>query len=51
MKKLIFFSALAVVAVQVAKRYNIKSWDDLKDLVVPKLEDLKNMFMAKAETA
>ncbi|MFL5763250.1 MAG: hypothetical protein ACJ77K_04850 [Bacteroidia bacterium] len=51
MKRLIFISVMAVVAVQIAKRYNIKSLDDLKELILPKLEDLKNMIMPGVKTA
>lgn len=38
MKKLIFMAVLAFVAMQVAKRYDINSLEDLKNLVLPKLK-------------
>lgn len=40
MKKLILLSLLAGLAVQIAKRYNINSLEDLKNMILPKLDFL-----------
>lgn len=40
MKKLILLSLLAGLAVQIAKRYNINSLEDLKKMILPKLDFL-----------
>ena len=40
MKKLIILTVLAGIAVQIAKRYNINTLEDLKNLILPKLDKL-----------
>lgn len=47
MKKLILLAVGATVLYQVAKKYNIKSWEDLKGLVMPffKNLNLKDLLM------
>lgn len=57
MKKIVLLAIGATVLYQVAKKYNIKSWEDLKGLVMPFLSNLKlkdlltNAGMEKMATA
>jgi hypothetical protein len=40
MKKLIVLTVLAGLAVQLARKYNINTLEDLKNLILPKLDVL-----------
>lgn len=41
MKKLIVLTVLAGIAVQIARKYNINTLEDLKNMILPKLDKLK----------
>ncbi len=48
MKKLIFLALGAAVLYRVAKYLEISSWADLKNTLVPKLKEFKDLAYAKA---
>jgi hypothetical protein len=51
MKKIVLLAIGAIGLYQVAKKYNITSWEDLKGLVMPFLKDLnlKDLLTSSAK--